>query len=300
MRSLSRLVSVWSTDRQVSIFEPFQQEEEGVRQGGTGLGLAISQQHVVMMGGRIEVESALGSGARFFFELPLPPAEAPLRELSEDWSRVSHLAPGTSVRALVVDDVATNRDVLSQVLTRIGVEVETAEDGLQALEHVQMQMPDVVFMDIRMPVLDGPATLRRLVDEYGAAATQVIAVSASVFEHQRQAYRQMGFAQFLDKPLRAEQVYESLAEVLEVTFDYSAGSKEVAEEGLEGLVLPRNLHGLLREAAEASSVSQLNQQISRLEEAGDAYLPLVVRLRRLGATYDMESIRALLDETSHD
>jgi signal transduction histidine kinase/DNA-binding NarL/FixJ family response regulator len=287
-------------DRQVSIFEPFQQEEEGVRQGGTGLGLAISQQHVIMMGGRIEIESTPGSGARFCFELPLPPAKAPLLERSDDWSRVSGLAPGTSIRALVVDDVASNRDVLSHLLTRIGVEVETAEDGLQALEHVRMHMPDIVFMDIRMPVLDGPAALGRLVEEYGSGATRVVAVSASVFEHQRQAYLQMGFAQFLDKPLRAEQIYESLAEVLGVTFDYSAASDEVAEEGLEDLVLPRHLHALLRETVEASSVSQLNEQIGRLEEAGDVYLPLVVRLRRLAATSDMEAIGALLDETPYE
>jgi len=85
-----------------------------------------------------------------------------------------------------------------------------------------------------------------------------------------------------------------------VTFDYSAASDEVAEEGLEDLVLPRHLHALLRETVEASSVSQLNEQIGRLEEAGDVYLPLVVRLRRLAATYDMEAIGALLDETPYE
>jgi signal transduction histidine kinase len=127
-------------EKQASIFEPFRQEDEGMRQGGTGLGLAISLRHVQMMGGQIELESTPGAGARFSFVLTLPPGGGETAEVdSTDWSRVRGLADGQSVRALVVDDVETNRDVLRGMLARIGVGVETAQHGAEALELIGRQ-----------------------------------------------------------------------------------------------------------------------------------------------------------------
>ncbi|MBT7455337.1 MAG: hypothetical protein HN796_15700, partial [Gemmatimonadetes bacterium] len=134
---------VWDTgagipqEKQQSIFEPFQQEDEGMRQGGTGLGLAISLGHARMMGGEIELDSSPGEGARFTFAMTLAPGEKPATvDAPTDWSRVSHLAAGNKVQALIVDDVATNRDVLSNILTGIGVEVETAKNGTEGLERI--------------------------------------------------------------------------------------------------------------------------------------------------------------------
>ena len=119
-------------EKQAAIFEPFQQEEEGLRKGGTGLGLAISVRHVEMMGGSITLESRLGEGSRFMFTLELPQAQTPpLRSATPttDWSCVRHLADGQALRALVVDDVETNRELLVHMLTQIGAQVETAENG---------------------------------------------------------------------------------------------------------------------------------------------------------------------------
>ena len=105
-----------------------------MRQGGTGLGLAISMRHVQMMDGQIELNSTPGKGAEFSFALTLPPGqESPHEEDATDWSRVLSLADGHAVQALVVDDVETNRDILSQILSKIGVEVRTAENGADAL-----------------------------------------------------------------------------------------------------------------------------------------------------------------------
>lgn len=196
-------------DKQVSIFAPFQQEVEGVRQGGTGLGLAISSRHIELMGGKIQLDSSPGAGARFFFTLTLPASAAPIIAAEKgDWSHVQHLAAGTSVRALVVDDVETNRDVLGLFLSDIGVEVEKAENGLRALECVRQQMPDIIFLDILMPELDGPGTVEQLFAEYGTDATKIVAVSASVFDHQRKNYMDMGFNHFIDKPVRSATVYQ--------------------------------------------------------------------------------------------
>ncbi len=288
-------------DKQAAIFQPFQQEDEGIRQGGTGLGLAISLRHVEMMGGEIGLESTPGAGSRFTFTLPLPPGQGPAKEEPVmDWSRVVHLAEGCSVRALVVDDVAANRDVLEQMLTRIGVEVETAEDGAQALDLIRRQMPDIVFLDIRMPVMDGPETLERLFEEHGRDATVVVAVTASVFDHQREHYLAMGFGEFIDKPLRAEQIYACLFDLLDVDYEFAEDATGVTEvdqaPDWQEILLPSDLYDGLISALEAHSITQVRERIDAVEALGGEGKLLAARLRELAGQYDLEAIRDFLEE----
>ena len=285
-------------EKQESIFEPFQQEDEGMRQGGTGLGLAISTRHVQMMGGEIELDSIPGEGARFAFALTLPPGQESAAEDATEWSRVIHLAAGHAVQALVVDDVATNRDVLSQMLTHIGVEVETAENGAKALELIGKLMPDIVLLDIRMPVMDGPQMLERLFAQYGRDATVVVAVTASVFDHQRREYLDLGFRGFLDKPLRAEQIYAYLAEHLGVAYEFAevADKPETAEADWTGVVLPADLYADLTSAVEGHSVTQLRQHLGALEGLGAKEKNLATHLGELAQQYDMDGIKVVLEE----
>ncbi len=286
--------------KQEAIFEPFQQGDEGIRQGGTGLGLAISTRHVKMMGGKIELASASGAGARFTFTLRLPAAQKPVSEESTtDWSAVSHLAEGQTVRALIVDDVATNRDVLAHMLTKIGVSVQTAENGGEGLELIRRQMPDIVFLDIHMPSMDGPETLHYLFEEHGRNATVVIAVTASVFEHQQQGYLEAGFKGFLDKPLRAEKVYACLAEHLGVAYSFSedeaAGEADAAQDW-SNLTLPPELYENLVSAVVNHSITQLRRHMATLEELGGEIQPLAAHLRELAQAFDIDGVKAVLDE----
>ncbi len=287
-------------EKHAAIFEPFQQEDEGVRQGGTGLGLAISTRHVQMMGGAIELESASGAGARFSFTLRLPAARKPVSEGSTtDWSAVSHLAKGQTVRALIVDDVATNRDVLAHMLTNIGVSVQTAENGGQGLELIRRQMPDIVFLDIHMPSMDGPETLHYLFEEHGRDATVVIAATASVFEHQQQGYLKAGFKGFLDKPLRAEHVYACLSDHLRVEYEYARAEdapQPAAAADWTGITLPPELHAGLISAVEAHSITELRQHIDAVETLGEGGKGLAAHLRELVQQFDFEKIKAVLEE----
>jgi two-component system, sensor histidine kinase ChiS len=286
-------------ENQAAIFEPFQQEEAGMRQGGTGLGLAIAHQHVELLGGQMELESTPGEGARFFFTLTLPAVQTvPQREPGANLSGVVHTAAGTSVLALVVDDVEANRDVLVQMLRRIGVSVETAENGAEALERVAARMPDIVFMDIRMPVLDGPQALQQIFDRYGREATKVAAVTASVFEHQRQEYLAMGFDEFINKPLRAEQIYACLAQQLGVKFDYAdaVGVTQTQSADWQGVTLAPNLYQALIAAAQEHSITQLREHIGSLEKLGAKERSLAAHLRILDGQFDMDGIRETLRE----
>src|SRR6185436_8918197 len=132
-------------------------------------------------------------------------------------------------RVLVVDDVLQNREVLSQMLGGIGCDVRLAEDGAQALEAIRAERPDVVFMDIRMPELGGPEVARRVFEEFGRCQMKLVAISASVFEHEQQGYLAAGFDAFIGKPFRFEEVYDCLQRLLHVQFSY-AENKPVAPQ----------------------------------------------------------------------
>ena len=286
-------------DKQAAIFEPFQQEEEGLRQGGTGLGLAISMGHVEMMGGSIGLESRLGEGSRFMFTLELPQGQTPMRSAdTTDWSCVRHLADGQTLRALVVDDVKTNRELLVEMLTQIGVQVETAENGAEGLEQVGREMPDIVFLDIRMPVMDGPEMLKQMRREHGKGAAEVVAVTASVFDHQRQAYLDMGFAAFLSKPLESDQIYACLAELLGVKFDFAETESNVsaaAERDWTEVALPPDVYADLAAAVSSHSITGLRKGLDRLKENAP---DLAAHLGELASQFDMTGIKTVLDEIS--
>ncbi len=119
-------------DAKERIFEPFQQAEEGIIKGGTGLGLAISKRYIDLMGGELGVQSQPGKESCFSFSVKLPPAYGPITQGLLDHRSITRLAPGYRVRALVVDDVEDNREVLSRMLQAAGVEVIAAINGREA------------------------------------------------------------------------------------------------------------------------------------------------------------------------
>ncbi len=275
------------------IFEPFAQGPGAKGRGGTGLGLTLARRHVELLGGRLAVRSEPGVGSSFFFSVTLPaaalrPAESP-RE-------VLRLEPGSAVRALVVDDIRENREVLSTILAGIGCEIVLAENGRQALEVVSVSRPDIVFMDMRMPGVDGLEATRRIVRDYGANGVKVIAMSASVLEHERELYFQAGCDDFLAKPFRAERLYDCLQRQLGVAFLYKPGSEPAALPvlNLGNIALPEELVTRLMMAAELHSATVLKNCLHEVEQLGTEGGRLAAHLREFLASYDMEMIQKVI------
>ena len=185
-----------------ALFQPFQQGTASVEQEGTGLGLTIARRQVELMSGQLEVESVIDQGSRFFFTATLPSAEGEVHPEYIEWTQIQRLAEGYQVKALVVDDVEENRNILSRILTDLGAEVEVAEDGWQALERMEISVPDIVFLDIHMPVLGGREALERLRERPAWDQVKVVAISASTMEHQQQEILADGFDDFIGKPFR--------------------------------------------------------------------------------------------------
>lgn len=197
------------------LFQAFVQADSSItrKYGGSGLGLAISRSLVEAMGGVIGLESEPGRGSLFWFELPFE-AGCPAAV------RTGTVAPlqVRPLRVLAVDDVAVNRELLSEMLGGQGHVVMTAADGAEAVALVARECPDVVLMDVQMPVMDGvEATrqIRRLPEP--AASVPILALTANAMASERNHYLASGMNRCLTKPIDWPDLFAALAEVAKTT-----------------------------------------------------------------------------------
>ncbi|MBI1923307.1 response regulator, partial [Candidatus Poribacteria bacterium] len=288
-----------SSTEQATIFEPFQQGQAGATKGGTGLGLTIAKRLIELMGGQLAFESELGVGSRFYFTVPLAAATTAMAPRSVDTAKwVVHLAEGDSVKALVADDIKENRDILSKMLSDIGCEVLLAENGVQAVEMVRAHRPDIVFMDIRMPVMDGMEAMQQILTEFGRGTFKLVAISASALVHEQKRYLEARFDSFISKPFTAEQIYACLANLLHVVYQYDAASQEsdALTRDFEKIALPHDLLSRLKEAAENYRTTELKRYLNEVDEIPPDGHRLAEYLRGCLQSYDMEGILKVLSE----
>ncbi|MDD9950850.1 MAG: response regulator [Zetaproteobacteria bacterium] len=203
-------------DHLKKIFQAFSQAEkvEGALQGA-GLGLTLVKNYVDMFDGTIRVYSVYGQGATFRVRLPMQPVKVEGRpvaakpssskeEVAEDFSRL---------RVLVVEDHAVNRNLLMSFLKKVAIEADAAEDGLVAVEACRQKSYDLVFMDIRMPNMDGVEATQVIRGELGQTELFICAVTANAFDEDKERCLGVGMNEFLVKPMKPKQLYVVLSKV---------------------------------------------------------------------------------------
>jgi len=233
-----------------------------------------------------------GCGSRFLFTIPLPPAASDKVAEPSQWSDVTQLAAGYQVKALIADDNEVNRNVLSQMLSNLGIEVIEVENGQQAVQMFREQKPDVVFMDIRMPVMDGLEAAQQILAEFGKDKFKLVAISASTLKHERQTYFDAGFDDFISKPFRFEKVCECLATHLGVEFE--RGESEETKTQPTGV--PKTLLERLKTAAEFHRITKLESALNEVDALGTEEHRLADRLREMIRNYDIEGVLNALSE----
>ena len=280
-----------SPDHIENIFLPFHQTgDAGLRSEGTGLGLSICRRLVEMMGGRIRVRSRPDRGSRFWFDIALPVAEDNgFRAPSPTLRRLR----GEGRRILVADDRAENRRMLRNMLEISGFAVAEAIHGREALEKAFQAPPDLILLDLAMPVMDGFRTARVLRQTPVLRDIPRIAFSASVFESTREQSRALGFADFLPKPIRLPELLAILREHLdlEAVFDDSPmdGPGEPPGE-TDSPISPETLRDLLDRVL-IGDIGAFKERLSALDEAP----ALRDRLARLAGRFDLDAIQTELE-----
>ncbi|HKR65835.1 MAG TPA: ATP-binding protein, partial [Thermoanaerobaculia bacterium] len=218
-----------------SLFEAFVQTETGRKsKEGTGLGLVITREIVRLMDGDIAVRSTPGAGTTFSFDVALPRAAA--LPQAEEASRVIALAQGEKTRRIVVaDDTPENRLLILRLLGSVGLEVLEAANGEEAIRAWENTKPDLILMDLRMPVLDGREATRRIREREaaeGRARTPIVALTASAFEHERDEILQCGADDFLTKPFRESQLFAIVEQQTGVRFVRETNAPAQVQTGM--------------------------------------------------------------------
>lgn len=206
-----------------SLFKVFVQAEAGKNLSqGSGLGLGISQKLVKLMGGQIRVKSTLHRGSTFSFEIgvQLPQAESlPPESINQ---RVINLAPGQpTYRILIVEDLGENRRLLVEILISVGFEVREAKQGVEALSLWESWRPHLILMDLQMPIVDGYTATKYIRERPQSQETVIIALTASIFEEEREKVLMAGFNDFISKPFQQRDIFDKIAKYLGVQYIYA-------------------------------------------------------------------------------
>jgi signal transduction histidine kinase/CheY-like chemotaxis protein len=214
------------------LFEAFVQTETGKQsQQGTGLGLPISKKFVELMGGEITVSSQLGKGTIFKFNIQAQLSEASKIEGQKPTRRVIGLESNQQeYRILVVDDRLENRQLLLKLLQTIGFQVREATNGQEAVEMWQQWQPHLIWMDMRMPVMNGYEATQQIKSHLQGQATVIIALTASTLEEEKAIVLSAGCDDFVRKPFYEEVIFEKMAQYLGVGYVYEELNPEDTSE----------------------------------------------------------------------
>jgi signal transduction histidine kinase/DNA-binding response OmpR family regulator len=212
-----------ATEEIDSLFEAFVQTETGKQsQQGTGLGLPISKKFVELMGGEITVSSELGKGSIFKFNIQALVSETGKVQGQEITHRVINLEPNQQeYRILIADDRWENRQLLLKLLQPIGFMVKEASNGQEAVEIWQQWQPHLIWMDMRMPILNGYEATQQIKSHIQGQATAILALTASTLEEEKAIVLAAGCDDFVRKPFHEQVIFDKMNQYIGVRYVYA-------------------------------------------------------------------------------
>jgi PAS domain S-box-containing protein len=297
-----------------TIFSAFVQTQAGkVSPEGTGLGLTISRRFVQMMGGHITVQSGLGQGSTFTFTIPVDEARSSDVSIAPPRCQVIGLAPNQpTYRILVVDDQPENRKLLVRLLTQIGLEVREASNGQEAIIQWQHWQPHLIYMDIRMPLLNGYETTQQIRATPNGQTPIIIALTAQASRSDRTLALASGCNDYLSKPFQEEVLFHKMAEHLGLKYLCATEQTSVFDEVLQDealqdapislrsadfLVMPSEWIAALHHAAQLCDDSIMEHLV---EQIPAEQIFLIRGLRQLMRNYSFKQIVGLTESGGSD
>ncbi len=297
------------TPEQVTkIFDPFEQVGEARQQvEGTGLGLAISRQLAELMGGQLQVASTFGNGSTFRFEAAFPVTATPLIEKPARKGNITGYTPlnfsrrKSAFKVLVVDDKPGNRLVLLNLLELVGFEVTLAENGQDGVDKACAIQPDIILMDLVMPVMNGFEAVKQIRQIPNLKETPILVVSANAYEMDQEQSLKLDCQGFLPKPVDTQQLFDFLETRLHLKWTYEADPVDEAELCLpiseaELVPPPQKELEALYELAMFGSMNLIRERACYLETLDEQYRPFAVTLRHLAREIEDRQILTLIEQ----
>ena len=287
------------------IYLPFEQVVGRDRQHeGTGLGLAITQKILQLMGSTLHIESAVGQGSTFWFELDLPAAKEDLAERVAIPTQPIVGYSGDPQRILVVDDHGENRAVLCNLLTPLGFDILEAVDGLAGLEVAEKSQPDLIIVDLAMPGIDGFEMTRRIRQHPELQKITVIACSARTFGSDRQDSLEAGCNDFIAKPVHRQDLLDKLQQHLGLEWLY--GQTTTAEEsptfvtgkdtGSHVIAPSAEVLETLYDLVRKGNLKGVTEQAIQLKQLDAQYIPFADHLQFLAQGFQDQELLQLINQ----
>ena len=276
-----------AVDEMDKVFAYFEQTASGrTKKSGTGLGLAISRDFARMMGGDIEVVSEENNGTTFIFVTNVGKGRESDITMTRPKPRVIELTPDQTIpRVLVAEDMEDSRSLLTRILKTVGFDVKEAVNGRQALEIFHSWQPHFIWMDVRMPAMDGLEATRQIKQADTGQSTVVVALTAHALEEERENILAAGCDDFVRKPFREHKIFETMEKHLGVTYVYEEVPEKVGPVEPDLKISPEQLAAL-----PADLFSRLKDAVITLDV--DLILALVETIK----TFDTHTARVV--ETS--
>lgn len=280
-----------------TIFQPFEQVGDIKRRAsGTGLGLAVSRQLVRQMGGDILVSSTPGAGSVFRFQITLPVVA--IETASHKPSRKITGYTGKQQRILIADDVEANRTLLADLLGALQFETAQAMDGQEALSLAVTWQPDLILMDVVMPVLDGLEATRQIREIPELRNTPVIIVSASATDEELAKGRAAGANGFVSKPVEQQKLLDQIGEQLRLQWtvdEHIPGTPASTVQDESGWIVPPQAQlEALQRLALIGNMRDVRRWADQLGGEEPRYLPFANKLKELAQTFQSKAILALV------
>lgn len=284
------------------LFKHFEQTSSGISKGsGTGLGLALSRELAILMGGDISVSSKVGKGSVFTFRVQIKKGDSDAVKTNTQKSVISIEKSDSVYRILVVDDKAENLKVAVKLLQLVGFETNEAVNGEDAIAKFEDWNPDLILMDMRMPVMDGYEAARRIKSTEKGMRTPIVALTASTFEDELKHIDSMGMQGYIRKPFREHELFSTIGKILGVKYIYEdespvSDSKYIHNEDALTEDLAKLPNRLVLKMQQALAVADLDLLIELIKSMEADYSELARQLMNLAVNYNYDQLQQILNK----